>query len=85
MSKATRIGHKWNLDIFDRDDAFVFARYDVGGHDPRLVVRVYWSGPADTEEQRQEVEPMLLRMADEEAEWFAEHPEDVPVSEWAFT
>ena len=77
MDKVKRIGHKWILHTFDCDDAYVLATYEVEGHTEHLVVRTYWSGPADTEEQRQEAEPMLLRLADEEAEWAAGHPDDV--------
>lgn len=81
MGKATRIEHRWNLHTFDLDDATIIARYKVEGHEDHLFVRTYWSGPADTEEERQAIEPSLLRMADEEAEWAAEHPDDVPTAE----
>ena len=69
MPKATRIEHRWYLHTFDRNDAELIARYTVEGHEDQLFVRTYWSGPADTEEERQAIKPLLLRMADEGAEW----------------
>jgi len=81
MGKATRIEHRWYNGLTPEDSAII-ATYRVEGRDDRLFVKTLWSEPFPDETQRQEIEPWLLRMADEEAEWFAERPDDVLTAEW---
>ena len=83
MGKATRVEHRWCDD--DGDGSFLTVIYRIEGYEKRLWTRAFWSMPITSEEQRREIEPCMLRLADEEADWCAEHPEDVPTAEWAFT
>ena len=83
MSKATRVKHRWCDD--DGDGSFLVGIYQIEGYEERLFTKAFWSMPITSEEQRREIEPYMLRLADEEADWCAEHPEDVPTTEWAFT
>lgn len=91
MAKITRVEHRW----IDRVPAewegdkweysVIIATYRVEGRDDRLFVRSFWSEPITSEEQRQDVEPALLRMADDSAEWAVEHPDELEAknARWA--
>ncbi len=82
MGKATRIGHRWKRDHVAKDDFAFYATYRIDGRDGRLIVKVPWSLSVPAEVHRQDIEQVFLSMADEEAEWCAENPDDVPVRAW---
>jgi hypothetical protein len=60
---------------YDWDGPLLAVRYDVEGTDRRLIVSQLM--PSDMEEGDEAVLNALLNMCDLEAQWSAEHPDQV--------
>ena len=81
MGKVTRVDHRWYDCIHEEHEgeewehSAIVATYRLEGYEERLFAKVYHSEPITSEGQRREIEPILLRLADEEAEWVAENPD----------
>lgn len=86
MSKATRIGQRWMAhDSFEQDISAFYVTYQIDGRDAELLVKIPWSGPLPDDDKRRNLALAFIAHADRVAEWAAEHPDDVPTAEWAFT
>jgi hypothetical protein len=83
MRKVERINVRW-YDHVPADEGYehlgpysvIVAKYSVDDGSAFLSVKSFYSVPITSEKQRAEIEPILLKGMDEEAQWCAEHPPD---------
>ena len=79
---TTRVRHQVSHHAsFTRDEARLAALYDVRGTDKRLVLEM-WMSHEDANDEA--VVEALLEWMDQDAEWSAAHPDEIPSMEGAW-
>ena len=79
MPKVTRVDERWLYHhSFNDDRVLLIARYQVEGCDRQLETQAYYSPESLEGEEGEQVKAWALETADVNAQWAAEHQDDVP-------